>query len=253
MANRRPVNRVSSKRRPAAQRSSGARTTAADVRGTESPRGATGSTRGANTSAQGSATRAGGRSDKAQRGPSLSEIPSATSKRPQARPGDFWRSWRVAIICGTAAVLLAALAIVGALRPGVDDGNKAYVDNATTDQVKAAARVALTTIYGYNAKDIDKFRDTARAVMTGKMLEEFDKDKLLDTGIDAIKQTQTDTKATADPIGVTLLTGDRAELLVNLNIAAIKDGKPQPLASGPIVLHMQQVGGKWLASEIADR
>ncbi|WP_330184728.1 hypothetical protein OHB26_14740 [Nocardia sp. NBC_01503] len=245
MANRRPVNRVSSKRRPAAQRSSGARTTAADLRETESSRGATGSKR--DTGARGTA-RTG-----AQRGPSLSKNQPERSKRPAARPGDFWRTWRVAIICGTAAVLLAALAIVGAVRPGVDDGNKAYVDNATTDQVKAAARDALTTIYGYNAKDIDKFRDTARAVMTGKMLEEFDKDKLLDTGIDAIKQTQTDTKATADPIGVTLLTGDRAELLVNLSIAAIKDGKPQPLAAGPIVLHMQKVGGKWLASEIADR
>ncbi|WP_067566966.1 hypothetical protein [Nocardia acidivorans] len=245
MANRRPVNRVSSKRRPAAQRSSGARTTAADLRATESSRGATGSTR--DTGGRG--TVRGG----AQRGPSPTKKQSPRSKRPTPPPGAFWRTWRVAILCGTAAVLLAALAIVGALRPGVDDGNRAYVDNATTDQVKAAARDALTTIYGYNAKDIDKFRDTARAVMTGKMLEEFDKDKLLDTGIDAIKQTQTDTKATADPIGVTLLTGDRAELLVNLSIAAIKDGQPQPLAAGPIVLHMRKVGGKWLASEIADR
>ncbi|MFB8005502.1 hypothetical protein [Nocardia sp. NPDC056000] len=253
MANRRPVNRVSSKRRPAAQRGSGNRTTAADVQKTESSRGATGSGRGAITSAQGGATRATGRPGASQRGPGLSKNQSAPAQRPPARPGDFWRNWRLAIICGTAAVLLAALAVVGALKPGVDDGNRAYVDNSSTDEVKAAARNALTTIYGYNAKDIDKFRDTARGVMTGKMLEEFDKDKLLDTGIDAIKQTQTDTKATADPIGVTLLTGDHAELLVNLNIAAIKDGKPQPLAAGPIVLRMQKVGGKWLAAEIADR
>ncbi|MCU1646680.1 MAG: hypothetical protein JWN03_6955 [Nocardia sp.] len=241
MANKRPVNRVSPKRRPAAQRSSGTRTTAADVRSTETPRGSSTSAR-----TRGDRTRSGA----AQRGPSLSKTPPA---KPQRGPGEFWRTWRTAILCGGVAVLLAAVAVVGALRPGVDDGNHAFVDNKTTDEVKAAGAHALATIYGYNAKDIDKFRATARTVLTGKMLAEFDKDKGVDTGIDAIKQTQTDTKATTDPIGVTLLSGDRAELLVNLNITATKDGKPQPLASGPVVLRMQKVDGHWLASEIADK
>ncbi|MGX1805645.1 hypothetical protein ACWIGI_08025 [Nocardia sp. NPDC055321] len=235
MANKRPVNRVGPKRRPPAQRAAGARTTAEDLR-----HGTTGGI---------AARKAAARSAAAERRAPAPERPARTRA---PRSGGGVRSWRTALLCGGAAVLLAAFAVVGALRPGVDDANLAYVDNTATDEVKAAAQHALSTIYGYNAKDIDKFRDNARAVMTGTMLAEFDKDKLLDTGIDAIKQTGTDTKATPDPIGVTLLTGDRAELLVNLAIVATKDGVPAPLASGPIVLRMQKVDGRWLASEIAD-
>ncbi|MEU0541775.1 hypothetical protein [Nocardia sp. NPDC005978] len=236
MANKRPVNRVSPKRRPAAQRSAGARTTADDLR-----HGTTGG-----IAARKAAARAAGA---AGRAPAPARPVRTRAPRPA---GGFWRTWRTALLCGGAAVLLAAFAVVGALRPGVDDANVAYVDNTATDEVKAAAQHALSTIYGYNAADIDKFRENARAVMTGTMLAEFDRDKLLDTGIDAIKQTKTDTKATADPVGVTLLTGDRAELLVNLAIVATKDGVPAPLAAGPIVLRMQKIDGHWLASEIAD-
>ncbi|WP_067543006.1 hypothetical protein [Nocardia crassostreae] len=233
MANKRPVNRVTSKRRPAAQRNAGNRVTADDLQTTKRPSAA---------------------ADKpAKSGASLVRMKKAARPKPAPEASASGKSWRTAAICGGAAVVLALVAVVGFLRPGADDSNLAYVDNGATDEVKAAAQHALTTIYGYDAKGIDQFRDNARKVMTGKMLDEFNADKTLDTGIDAIKQTQTDTKATADPIGVTLLTGDRAELLVNLNIEAVKDGNPQPLASGPIVLRMEKKDGTWLASEIADK
>ncbi|MFD0000662.1 hypothetical protein [Nocardia sp. NPDC127526] len=235
MANKRPVNRVTSKRRPAAQRSAGNRVTAADVQAAERP------------------TAAAEQSTKSGRAAMSARMKKVTRPKPKPEPGGSARNRRTAALCGGAAVVLALVAVVGFLRPGADDSNLAYVDNGATDEVKAAAQHALTTIYGYSAKDIDSFRDNARKVMTGKMLDEFNADKTLDTGIDAIKQTQTDTKATADPIGVTLLTGDRAELLVNLNIEAVKDGNPQPLASGPIVLRMEKRDGAWLASEIADK
>lgn len=233
MANKRPpVNRVTPKRRPAAQRNSGARTTAADVRKNE----------GTQTSRP---------SAKVGLSKSRPAAPRANSR--PAASGDFWKTWRTAILCGVAAVLLAAFAVVAASRPGVDDSNLAYVDNKATDEVKAAAAHALSTVYGYTAKDIDGYKDRARAVLTGKMLTEFDQDKLVETGIDAIKQTQTDAEVKTEPMGVTLLTDDRAELLVDLSVSAVKGGAPQESASGPVVLRMQKVDGHWLAAEIADR
>lgn len=236
MANKRPVNRVTSQRRPAAQRSSGrvggntARPAARPAE-TKAPAG-----KGAKVRMQKDAARPASR---------------PKSSGSSGSSASFWQTWRVALCCGIAAVALAVLAIVGFLRPGVDDGNLAYVDNSATDEVKAAAQHALTTLYGYKAKEIDKFKDNARTVLTGQMLADLD--KYADTGLDVIKQTDTDTQVTTDPLGVTLLTDDRAELLVNLNISAVKNGSPQALASGPIVLRMQKVDGKWLASEIADK
>ncbi|WP_306363005.1 hypothetical protein [Nocardia sp. CC227C] len=159
-------------------------------------------------------------------------------------------SWRLAIGCGLAAVLLGVFAVVAALRPGVDDDNLAYVDNQATDEVKAAADHALSTLYGYRAAEIDRWKDDVGAVLTERM--RADLEKYIDTTVSTIKQAATDTEVTTDPIGVTLLTSDRAELLVNLNVSAVRDGTPEPLASGPVVLRMQKVDGRWLAAEIAD-
>lgn len=237
MANKRPpVNRVTPKRRPAAQRGSGARTTAADVRKTSETTG----TRASSTA-------------RPKAGMSKSRPAAPRPSRPArpATPGG-WKTWRTAIVCGIAALLLAAFAVVAAFRPGVDDSNLAYVDNKSTDEVKAAAAHALSTVFGYDAKEIDGYADRARAVLTGKMLTEFDQDNLVKTGIDAIKQTQTSAEVKTEPIGVTLLTDDRAELLVDLTVSAVKDGAPQESASGPVVLRMQKVDGHWLAAEIAD-
>ncbi|WP_228819274.1 hypothetical protein [Nocardia transvalensis] len=145
-------------------------------------------------------------------------------------------------------MLLGAFATVAAFRPGVGDANLAFVDNKATDEVKAAAQHALTTLFSYDPKNLDKFKETARQELTGKALA--DSDKYLDPAIDAARQTQTKAEGTIDPIGVTFLTSDRAELLVNLTVNSTKDGAPQESASGPVVVHMQKVNGRWLVSDI---
>ncbi|WP_405134553.1 hypothetical protein [Nocardia sp. NBC_01388] len=251
MANKRPVNRVSPKRRPAAQRSSGSRTTAADLRGAETPRPAA---ERVPTGARGAKSRFGASrgAEGASRGPDLSKKSSAKSQRTPSTPGGVWRTWRTAILCTVAAVLLAVVAIVGFLRPGANDSNQAFLDNSSTNEVKAAATNALTTLYAYKADSIDKdkWKAAVSAVVTEKMSNDFQ--KYMDTTVNSIKQAQADTVVKTDPIGVTMLTADRAELLLNLNVSTVKGGQPAPLASGPIVLRMQKINGHWLASEIAD-
>ncbi|WP_216896682.1 hypothetical protein [Nocardia alni] len=160
-------------------------------------------------------------------------------------------SWSMAIGLLVAAVVVTAFAVVAALRPGVEDSNKAFVDTQATQEVSAAGVNALKTIYSYDVKTIGGYKAAVHKVVTGKMLGDFD--KFADTTVSAVQQAQSTATATPDPIGVTLLTDDRAELLVDLTVAATKDGVPQESASGPIVLRMQKVNGHWLASEIADR
>ncbi|RMI30927.1 hypothetical protein [Nocardia stercoris] len=156
------------------------------------------------------------------------------------------------IVVAAAAAVLTAFAVLAAFRPGVPGGgNRAYADPAATAEVTAAARNALQTVYSYDSKTVGGYKDAVHKVVTGKMRTDFD--SFADTTVSAIQQAQSTATATADPIGVTMLTGDHAELLVNLVVSATKDGVPQETASGPIVLRMQKTNGHWLASEIADR
>lgn len=309
MTPNRPVNRVTSKRRPAGASTSGAAGTAASAEENAAATGKSGTVAGKSAAAAGksgeSAAPAGKSARPARPRPApgarrttpapaeAGEAPEAAGEAPEAagdatarataattggglrrflpggRPatagsadpsrtettdggkGTAGRGWGVPIACLIAAALLAGFAVVAALRPGVPDGDRAFVDTAATEEVRAAADNALRTIYGYDIARIDGYPDAVRQVVTGAMLADLD--KFAATTIDAIKQSQTSATATADPIGVTLLTEDRAELLVNLVVSATKDGAAQQSVAGPVVLRMTKVDGRWLASEIVDR
>ncbi|RJO76498.1 hypothetical protein D5S18_09305 [Nocardia panacis] len=212
MTARRPVNRVTSKRRPA-------------------------------ETTQRRPVRVAGREPRAARKSAPAPAPAPTS-----RPGNPW--FRVAIMSG-AAIVLAGFATAAAFRPGVDAANHAFLDSASTQEVKAAAEHALTTIYSTDAKNLDAYRAGLHEVLTGAMLAEFD--KYADTTFTALAQAKVVAAAKPGPTGVTMLTDDHAELLVNLVVSATKDGQSQPSATGPILVRMQKVGGHWLAAEIPDR
>ncbi|MFE7746047.1 hypothetical protein [Nocardia sp. NPDC057455] len=242
MTSRRPVNRVTSKRRPTTET---ARAASARPAAARKPRVA-GS--GARTAAEPNTRRAEQRPAAAS-GPSWWRKLVSREKgrrRPAGRP-----RWGVTAALLIAAVLLGGFAWLAAQQPGVNTSNQAYVDNEATQEVRAAADNALRTVYAYDVKNIDGYRDTAKQVLTGKMLADLD--KYADTTISAVKQAQTSADAKADPIAVTLLTDDRAELIVNLVVSATKDGVAQQSVAGPVVLHMQKVDGRWLASDIVDQ
>ncbi|MFC8526753.1 hypothetical protein [Nocardia sp. NPDC057227] len=180
-----------------------------------------------------------------------SAAPAGERKSAAASSTTALRGWGVPIACLLAAAVLAGFAVIAALRPGVPDNDKAFVDSGATEEVRAAADNALKTIYGYDVTAIDGYPDAVRQVVTGDMLKDLD--QFAPTTIEAIKQSQTSATAAADPIGVTLLTDDRAELLVNLVVSATKDGAAQQSVAGPVVLRMTKVDGRWLAAEIVDR
>ncbi|MQY18318.1 hypothetical protein [Nocardia macrotermitis] len=247
MTERRPVNKISSRMRPAGRvaESTVRKRTSRVTAGAGRTEAAAGSVAGKVSGAKAAGRRAGSGHESA--GSSLRVPRVAVPSMPRFRASGW--GWGAGLLAG--AVVLTAFAVVAFLRPGVSDGNSAFVDSASTQQVTAAADNALKTIYSYDVKNIDGYKDAVHKVVTGKMLGDFD--KFADTTVSAVKQAQSTATATPDPVGVTLLTGDRAELLVDLTVASTKSGVAQASASGPIVLRMQKINGHWLASEITDR
>ena len=206
--------------------------------------------------------------------PEAAESAAESETEPGGRTAGSRLSWKLVTVLGVVAVLLGAFATIAAFKPGAGVSNKAYVDNAVTDEVKAAAQNAMVTLYAYNEKNIDKYPDAARSVLTDDMRKDFDKS--VKTTVDGVKQAKTTVDAQVDPIGVTVLTHDsgldhphnpftwvwdklthhapnRAELLANLTVSAANNGVAQGSASGPEVVRMQKVDGKWLISGIIDR
>lgn len=159
-------------------------------------------------------------------------------------------SWALAGLLVIVAVLLSAFAVVAALRPGARPANAAFVDTERTQEVRAAAEHALKQLNEYKADRMGGYKDAVRGVLTDTMYAEFA--KAADVTIAAAEQSKTDTKVDVDPIGVTLLDGDRAELLVYVTVSAERDGKAASSGRDAKVLRMDKVGGRWLLSDIPD-
>lgn len=239
MASRPPINKVSPRLKPGERTSDAAERT---IRRRSPAKSTTAKPAGA---ARTRTVRAG--AAVARPAPAAPRRPGKPARPRLPRPA----AWGTAVGLIVVSLLLTAFAVIAAFEPGVDDGNQAFVDTKATQEVTAAADNALKTVYSYDVKTVGGYKDAVHKVVTGKMRSDFD--KFADTTVSAIQQAQSTAQATPEPIGVTLLTDDRAELLVNLTVSATKNGAPQESASGPIVLHMQKVDGHWLASEISDR
>jgi len=237
MASRRPVNRVTPRNRPTVGRTAASAGSAATRRTTRATDESTANTKR--------------RAKLAGAAEPVRPVRQPAPSRPLAQRLRLGRGWGLVAGLFVVTVLLGVFAAVAALRPGIDDSNDAYIDSKATEEVTAAASHALKTIYAYDVNKLDGYKDAVHSVVTGQMLADFD--KYADTNLTALKQAQTSADALADPIGVTLLTDDRAELLVNFVVSANKNGVAQQSASGPIVVKMQKVDGKWLAAAIVDQ
>jgi Mce-associated membrane protein len=145
-------------------------------------------------------------------------------------------------------VLIGIAAVVAKVAFDATISNQAYVDNAATDEVKAAAENALTTITAYKFDDMDGWADRSREVLTEDMRADFD--KTVDVTKSAAQQSKTSTEAKVEPTGVTLLDGDQAEVLAFLTVSVTNDGVAQGSSSGPEVARMSKVDGTWVLSEI---
>ncbi|MBV6760942.1 hypothetical protein [Rhodococcus opacus] len=176
--------------------------------------------------------------------------PTAAEAAPAAGGGTGRITWKLVGILGAVAVVLGVFAVVAAFKPGADITNTAWVDSGATAEVTKAGTEAIETLYTYSYETIDQDFDKARGYLNDAKREEFD--STADTTKQAAIQTKTATEASVTDIGVTVLDGDRAELLAHMNVSATGDAVAQGSAATPLSIKMEKIDGKWVLSDISD-
>jgi Mce-associated membrane protein len=121
---------------------------------------------------------------------------------------------RLPIVLGAASVLLAAFAILAGVKAhgGQADQNVALTNAAQTSQVRRQVSAAVHTIFSYNYADTAATRTAAQRLLTGSAVRQYDSlFGLVEKDAPAQHLVVT---TTVTHIGVELLIGDRARLLV---------------------------------------
>ncbi|WP_066912402.1 hypothetical protein [Millisia brevis] len=178
--------------------------------------------------------------------PDLPVVPPVIVSR--TKRGPIRRSiWALVAV----AAVLVGLIVVAAIRPGVHTGNQAWVDSAATGEVLDAAKNGLATVLSYNYETIDQDQDNARGVLTGDMREQYD--VTAQATKDFANQVKASATAIVDPTAITLLDGDRAEIVASVTVNAVIDGVDQGFVVTPVAAQLEQVDGQWLISQVLDR
>lgn len=149
------------------------------------------------------------------------------------------------------AVVLGALAVVAAFRPGASDSNIAWVDQGTTAAVTEAAAHAIEAMHGYNFETIDEDFAEIRELLTDERRAEFDSTAQVTK--DAAVQTRTVTEVNVAHIGARMIDESHAEVAAYINVSATGDGVAQGSAAAPLLVRMEKADGRWLVSEIRDQ
>jgi Mce-associated membrane protein len=160
-------------------------------------------------------------------------------------------NWMPVVAVAAVAVVLGALAVVAAFRPGTSDGNVAWIDRAETAAVTDAAAHAIEAMHGYNFETIDEDFAEIRELLTDERREEFDSTAQVTK--DAAVQTRTVTEVTVAHIGARVIDESQAEVAAYINVSATGDGVAQGSAAAPLLVRMEKSDGRWLVSEIRDQ
>ncbi|PBC49040.1 hypothetical protein CJ179_20005 [Rhodococcus sp. ACS1] len=181
---------------------------------------------------------------------SKQQAPAVAENATDAGSGTGRVTWKLVGVLGAVAVVFGVFAVVAAFKPGANITNTAWVDAGATAEVTKAGTEAIETLYTYSYETIDQDFDKARGYLDDAKREEFD--STADTTKQAAIQTKTATQASVTDIGVTVLDGDRAELLAHMNVSATGDAVAQGSAATPLSIKMEKIDGKWVLSDISD-
>ncbi|HUB41556.1 MAG TPA: hypothetical protein VMA72_22150 [Streptosporangiaceae bacterium] len=185
--------------------------------------------------------------------PAMTEAGVTESPAAGASPGPRWRRV-LPVALGAATVVLGALggwAAVTAhdLRASTASANDALVDVSSTRAVTRDVTSAVNTIFSYSYADTERTKAAAQRLLTGTAIRQYNqlyglvqqeapKEKLVVT-----------TRVTR--IGVELLTGGRARLLVFANEQDSRAGTKQASYGGAMfAVTAVSEHGRWLIESI---
>ncbi|HSZ43090.1 MAG TPA: hypothetical protein VK817_24270 [Trebonia sp.] len=129
-------------------------------------------------------------------------------------------------------------------------GNQALTNATETRQVTAAVRAGVAGIYSYSYTDLAATTTAAHRVLAGQAAAQYaELSGMLSSAV--TERLTVVTKVTA--IGVRSLTGSTATLLVFLQQATTRDGKPAGSVPAQLRVTADLVRGRWLITRITAR
>jgi Mce-associated membrane protein len=151
-------------------------------------------------------------------------------------------------------VLVAAgvvLLVLGGGRTSASgSGNQALTNVAETRQVTAAVSAGVAGVYSYSYTDLAATTAAAHQVLAGQAAAQYA--ELSGTLSSAVTERLT-VVTTVTAIGVRSLTGSTATLLVFLQQATTRDGKPAGRVPAQLRVTAQLVHRRWLITGITAR
>lgn len=164
------------------------------------------------------------------------------------------RGLPVLVVLGVATVLAGGFGIwatvaAHSLRATASSANGALVDGPGTAAVERAVTSAVDTIFSYSYLDVAKTRSAAQTLLTGAAIRQYDQLFAL-VERDAPKEKLVITTKVTN-IGVELLSGGRARLLVFANQQDSRAGTSQTSYAGAMfAVTAVQRHGHWLIENI---
>lgn len=164
------------------------------------------------------------------------------------------------LIVGLGGLVLAAVLVLVWLVRAVGEDPAADVSSAASsratvasaavkDEVLEVAAEAATRVYGYSWESVAEDKAAARALLTGDMLDQYDRTM---AGV-ATSSRRDHTVVTASVAGEALVhaVSSHARVLVFVNQSTTSDDLDEPLLDlDRVLVTLERVGGEWLVSEL---
>ena len=185
--------------------------------------------------------------------PAITEVTVTESPAAGASPRPRWRRV-LPVAFGAATVILGALGAWAAveahdLRANAASANDALVDASTTRTVTRDIRSAVNTIFSYSYADTARTKAAAQRLLTGPAIRQYNQLFAL-VQQDAPKEKLVVATHVTN-IGVELLTGGRARLLVFANQQDSRAGTSQASYGGAMfAVTAVNEHGRWLIESI---
>ena len=160
----------------------------------------------------------------------------------------------VATLVGLVAALVIALGLAAWFRGEANQllgsaaaSNDALIDTEATAQVSEQVRAAVESIFSYDFARLDANERAAAGVITGPLVQEY---RQQFAQVRELAPSQQAVVVTTVPaLGVKMLDGDRAVVVVFLERQAKQGPQPPPMLG--LTVTAQRINGSWKIADVA--
>jgi Mce-associated membrane protein len=199
--------------------------------------------------------------------PAAVEVPSAEkaaaegaeARRAAVRRGPtrFFGAYSVPVALVLLTAVFAGLAVwfgsqAEQLRSGGAAQNRALVDSATTSEVVGQVTTAVQTVFSYDFNNMDKTATAAKDMLVGNATKQYQ--QLYDQVRVQAPQQKLVVTMTVKSVGVKLLQGDKADVLVFADQTVLHtDTNQSQVGAAQFTVTVQRANGHWRLADFTLR